>query len=234
MLLSMRALLLLLPALLAPAVGPVWPGAASADPLDLADPTPRWIAVRFERSPADRPGDLDAAYGPWLPARLTPEPRAEEIRVVLAGALVERHLFRDHGPVPGSFSDLVFRFDPRSGHVLEATFTGTVVRRVGLGLLGFDAEVTLRASMTTLEAAGFAPARRVLGERVHELCRTQGEGCTLVPARAYDPESGYVNAVGTLFVDVGPVTTETFSPLGEALFFEAAPDELDALQAAAR
>jgi hypothetical protein len=41
-----------------------------------------------------------------------------------------------------------------------------------------------------------------------------------VPARTYNPITGYVNAVGAIGVDSGPIRFESFSPLGEAIFSE--------------
>ena len=54
------------------ALGIAWlaPGSAPAEPMDLSNPTPRWVEVRLERSPRDAPGALDTVYGPTLPAWL--------------------------------------------------------------------------------------------------------------------------------------------------------------------
>ena len=41
-----------------------------------------------------------------------------------------------------------------------------------------------------------------------------------MPARTYDPITGYVNAVGAIGANSGPIRFESFSPLGEAIFSE--------------
>jgi hypothetical protein len=214
----------LLPALLAP-------GRAPAEPVDLTDARPRAVSVRFEASPDDAPGALAARWGPWLGAWLEPE-TGGRARVTVPGALLERHVFADYAPRPGSFSDYVFRFDVATGHVLAAGFSGALVRRLRLGLLRLDSEVELRASMTTLAPAGFAPGRRILGELVFRYCEpAEREGeCTAVAPRPYDPATGYVNAVGVLLGRTGLVTSRSFSPLGEAELREGEPPAEEPLE----
>jgi hypothetical protein len=213
---------LLLPLLLA---GPL-ATRASSEPVDLTDSRPRPVSVRFEASPEEEPGALAARWGPWLAARF--EPGANGLRKVrVPGALLERHVFAEYGPRPGSFSDYLFVFEAQTGEVVEAGFSGTLVRPVRLGIVRFDSEVELRAAMTTREPAGFAPGRRILGQLVFRLCDAPSpeRDCTLVAPRPYDPATGYVNAVGVLLGRSGLVTTRSFSPLGEALLREGEPDE---------
>ena len=84
--------------------------------------------------------------------------------------------------------------------------------------------------MSTAAPAGFAPARRILGHPLRAFCDESSEGpCTLVPARPYDRETGYVNAVGPLEIDSAVKSFSTFSSLGEAIFEEigAGPRLLD-------
>jgi hypothetical protein len=75
--------------------------------------------------------------------------------------------------------------------------------------------------MNTLERAGFKQPAQLLGQRVHHFCAAADKrACTLVPAHAYDPITGYVNAVGEIGANSGPVQLRSFSPLGEAIFSE--------------
>ena len=40
--------------------------AATAEPMALSDPEPRWVQVRYEVSPWERPGQTDSVYSPPL------------------------------------------------------------------------------------------------------------------------------------------------------------------------
>jgi hypothetical protein len=52
------------------------------------------------------------------------------------------------------------------------------------------------------------------------LCGPDEVGCELVPAQRFDPDTGYVNAVGELSARSSLLTTKSFSPIGEAIFEE--------------
>jgi hypothetical protein len=194
---------------------------AVAEPMDLSDPTPRTVAVRFEVSPPDRPGQTDVAYSPPFSARLEPGDVHGEIRVVIDGGIVERHLLTGQEPVPDSFSDFVWRFDARTGQVGQADVSGRLMRELGWGI---QVEVPIRVHMDTSRQAGFEPPRRLLGHQYHGFCGTgAAEGCTAVHPRSYDRSTGYVNAVGDIVVSSGPLRIHSFSPLGEAIFSELPP-----------
>jgi hypothetical protein len=189
--------------------------------MDLRDPEPRWVQVRFELSPPDRPGQTDTVYSPPFAAWLECGQRPGEVSVTVDGRIVEQHLLPDHEPRPGSFSDFVWIFDAETGHVRSAKVSGAVRRRLRLGLASWKVTARIRVEMNTSSDAGFTQPANLLGQRVHRFCAAADTSpCTLVPARTYDPITGYVNAVGAIGANSGPIRFESFSPLGEAIFSE--------------
>jgi len=215
---------------------------ALAEPLRLDDATPRWIEVSFELSPRSHPGQLDTFYGPPLRAWLeplpqgAPQPRAagqgtaaehpSHLRIRIPGSSVERFLLHDDHPVPGSFSDYEWLIDTRSGEVETARLRGSVWRELDLGIARARVKADLDIALSTRAAAGFRKARRFFGLTIHSYCDPQDQAsCTRVEPKALDRASGYVNAVGPIEVRSKIVSVQTFSPLGEAIFREAAgPD----------
>ena len=209
----MRVLLLGLLLLLPPASG-------SADPVDFGNPAPRWVDIMFEVSPRDRPGQVDTHYTPkiraWLEAADT-----ERIRVTVDRSDVERFLVADDNPIAGSFSDFVWIFEAESGEVLSASVSGEIVKELDWGLFDSKVRAAIEIDMATRRSVGFKPPRRWMGQDFFATCRTVEEKhCTQVRASDYDPERGYVNAVGDLRVRFGEVELLTFSPLGEAKLYE--------------
>jgi hypothetical protein len=198
--------------------------AAAAEPMNLANPEPRAVWVRFEVSPPEHPTRTDALYSPALPAQLAPGPLPGQLSVTVPGRLVERHLLADHAPVPGSFSDFVWVFDAQSGHVRSARVSGVLVQSVRVGLGTWSVAAPIRIEMDTASPAGFEDARQLFGRSVHRFCvPNASRGCQAVAARPYDPATGYVNALGAISADSGLVQIRSFSPLGEAVFSEAEP-----------
>jgi len=203
---------------------------ATARPMDLANPEPRWVAVRFEVSPAEQPGRIDAVYSRALTGWLESEDDTHS-RVTISGPTIESHLVAAEEPIPGSFSDFVWSFDRRTGHVRSATMEGVVMRTLDWGIARTRARVRLRFRMDTLRAAGFRAPRRVLGQPVSYFCDPDSRNdCVRVRPRRYDPATGYVNAVGTIEVENPVLGMRTFSSLGEATFHEvdAPGDAIDA------
>ena len=99
------------------------------------------------------------------------------------------------------------------------------------GLFRSKARAQIHVNMATDRLGGFRGPRKWLGQKLFGFCEEpQNRSCTLVPAVPYDPTSGYVNAVGELSVRFGDLTLHTFSPLGEAVFSEAEPRALSAVQ----
>lgn len=192
-------------------------GVASAEPMDLSRSDARWVLVRFEASPDDLPGQTDTVYTPAYPAWLESDEASGRVRVTIPSAIVEAHLFDGHQPVPGSFSDFTWTFDADTGEVLSAEVEGRLWHHLAWGV---SVKAPVRVSMDTRRSAGFAPPRTLLGREYRSFCRQGDEGCTLVEPRAYDPHSGYVNAVGEIRARSGPFRVRSFSPLGEAIFSE--------------
>ncbi len=201
-------------ALLASAAVP----AASA-PLDLSNATPRPVTVRFEVSPSDRPGDRAQRFTPSLTGQLEPAAPGT-LRLRIPGAAVEQYLLAEQEPLAGSFSDFVWLFDSATGEVLSAELSGVLTRQVNWGLIGARVEAQIEARMSTLVEAGFREPVSLLGHRIFAYCGPEEPRCQLVPPRRFDPETGYVNAVGEIYARSSLLTTRSFSPLGEAIFEE--------------
>ncbi len=192
----------------------------ASEPMDLGDPRPRPVTVRFETSPPDQPGRLAAHYTAHVPAWLEPGDLAAQVRVTIAGADIETRWFQNQRLRAGSFSDFVWIFDATSGDVVSAHLRGTLVRKFDFGMFQSDIETEIEAEMTTRTRAGFEPGRRRLGQLVFPLCVREGGDCTLVEPVRYDRRTGYVNAVGALVGRAMGAAANSFSPLGEAIFTE--------------
>jgi hypothetical protein len=194
--------------------------ARATEPMDLGDLRPRAVAVRFETSPPDQPGQLASFYTDAVPAWLEPGDLDGQVRVTIAGADVEARRFQNQRPRPGSFSDFVWIFDAASGDVVAAHLRGTLVRRFDFGAFHSDVETEIETELTTRARAGFEPGRIRLGQLMFPLCQRQASDCTLVEPVRYDRRTGYVNAVGALVGRAMGATARNFSPLGEAIFSE--------------
>jgi len=207
---------------------------ALAAPLDLSDETPRWVEVRFEVSPPDQPGRLDSVWSAARRAYLEPDPERALVRIRVPASEVEAHL-RSTGTdaVPGSFSEFVWVLDPGSGEVLEAVLSGRVRERVRLGFLRTSATIDISVEMTTRGTAGFASESNLLGIETQRFCRPDradpGRACVAVAAARFDPERGYVNAVGSVRAATPILEIKAFSPLGEVRFSEAMSPPAQAL-----
>ncbi len=197
---------------------------ATADPLDLGEPRARPVLVAFEISPSHLPAQLDHQYSELAPAWFEPGPGAGHATVRVAGLEYEK-VVASFDPVPGSFGDFVWIFDVESGHVLSATLTGAFYQRLDLGFLKTRVKANIVARMTTLRAAGFQPPRSLFGKVLFDHCWSRDAECNLVASRPYDAATGKVNAIGSISVTaLGGLVTETFSPLGEAVFTEMRED----------
>ena len=195
-------------------------GSARAEPMRLGDASPRRVHVQFEVSASDRPELLDVTYSEPIEGRLESGSDGT-IRVRVDGALLERGLLRDRNPVPGSFSDYLWVFDARTGEVLSASFAGTLIHPLRWGFGTTEVEARVEARMTTTQLGGFRSPTFVWGRRLQAFCSEPDDArCTLVSARGYEADRGYVNAVGFLKIDARFVSFSTFSALGEARFSE--------------
>jgi len=198
-------------------------GASFAAPLDLLDPTPRWVEVRFEVSPAEAPGQLDAAWSQSRRAYFEAVPESATIRIRIPAAEIEAHL-RSTGTesIPGSFSEFIWTLDPLTGHVVHAAFSGRVRERFTVGFFQASTLVDIRVEMTTQAVGGFRGPRGLFGRRTHAFCSpapSQADCVAVAPVR-FDPLSGYINAVGSLHVATPLARIRTFSPPGEVQFSE--------------
>lgn len=199
--------------------------AASGVPLDLENPTPRWIEVRFETSPADAPGRLDREWSVARPAYLEPA-AGGRIRIEVPAAVLEAHLLTTGtDAIPGTFGSFVWTLDAATGHVLHASLAGRIREPVALGPMRTTIEVQIQVEMTTRSSGGFRPESSYLGKQAHAFCDAvpapeEARNCTLVPPRPLNPESGYVNAIGSVRAATPLVRLRVFSPLGEARFSE--------------
>jgi hypothetical protein len=194
--------------------------AVAADPLDLTDARPRGISVAFEVSPTERPDALDAIYSEPMQAWLEPDSVEGQLRVRVPGAAMER-LLADREPLPGSFSDYVWTFDARSGDVVAAGFQGRLHHPVALGFFATHVETEIDVRVGTRDAVGFRAPEMQLGQIVFDACVPGAAGCTRVDPVPLDPQTGYVNAVGTIRARaLGRFGAVTFAPIGEAVFSE--------------
>ena len=191
-----------------------------AEPMQLEDATPRWVVVQFEDSPNDRPDRLDAVYTKPFAAWLEPDALGR-VTVRVDAQVLERSLFSENDPVPGSFTDYVWVFDPATGEVVDASFSGSFAFHVNWGITSSEVRARVSASMRTGRSGGVRGPESVWGRRLHAWCTQPGrDGCRAVSDRAYDPERGYVNAIGYLAIDSPLTRFVTFSALGEARFSE--------------
>jgi len=198
----------------------VLPSIGSAGPVDFGNPAPRRVEIAFEVSPRDRPGQIDTHYTHRLDAWLEGL-EAGRVRVTVDRVDVERVLMAGQNPIEGSFSDFVWIFDSASGEVLSATMSGELEKRLDWGLFETKARAAIEVDMATRRNVGFKPVRRWMGQEFFSTCGNVNEKrCTQVKASDYDSERGYVNAIGDLKVRFGEVELRTFSPLGEAKFYE--------------
>jgi hypothetical protein len=199
--------------------------ATRAAPLDLADLTPRVIEVRFEISPADQPGRLDAAWSIPRPGLLDATADPDRVRIRIPAPEIEAHL-RSTGTavIPGTFSDFVWILDRVTGHVLEARLEGRVQERLEIGFFTTRIAVDIRVDMSTAHDGGFRTTRAPFGIETHAFCSpTDGaDACVAVETHRFDPRQGYVNAVGSIRAATPVAEFSAFSPLGEVRFSERA------------
>ncbi len=196
--------------------------AAQGEGLDLNDPTPRRVDVRFEASGPKRPGALDGTYDAPVKAWFSHGPEAGQAQVRISGADMER-VITNYEPVPGSFSDFVWTFDVATGHVIKAELEGVVTSRVDWGFFETEVETSIAMDLGTRKRAGFREPKQRFGHLIFEYCEEKAPECRSVPPAALDPSTGYVNAVGAVTATaVGGLETMSYSPMGEAMIEEAA------------
>lgn len=202
-----------------------------ASPLDLTDPTPRWIEVRFEVSPAEEPGSLDRQWSAPRRARIEPIPASSALRIRIPSDQVETQ-FRSIGsdPIKGTFSEFVWTLDPLTGHVVSARLSGEVREQLQLGPIVTAARIEISVEMTTATAPiGFVESQGILGVRTNRVCRpaARAKDCVGVAPVRFDPTRGYVNAIGSVRAAHPLAQIQAFSPLGEVEFREMTPSIIE-------
>jgi hypothetical protein len=203
------------------------PGGAFAEPVDLLDPTPRWIEVAFEVSPRDKPEQTDTVYTPRIRAWLDAGDSPGRMQVTIDRHDVEGVLLAPDEPVAGSFSDFVWIFDVLTGEVVSASLDGILTQELDWGLFRSKVPARIAVDMGTNRVGGFKKPRNWLGQQIFGYCDAQVDpSCNVIAASGYDATSGYVNAIGDLSVRFGDLKLRTFSPLGEAVFSEAGQNDV--------
>jgi hypothetical protein len=155
-----------------------------AEPLDVLDPSPRPVLLEFEIS--SDPSVVGQNYSSPYPATYSASGGVGT--VTLAGSEYESFLSAYGGAwldgvMSGTFSDFTVEIDLTT---LEATGGA-------YGQLGFPAAMV--TDVSTTRSGGwilnpFPPPDGPL------FCSLTVPGCTPVPAAAYDPQTGALNAVG--------------------------------------
>lgn len=197
------------------------PTAAAFAALDLFDSTPRKVAVMFEVSPREVPGQVNVQFSREFVATLEPGLRPSEVRVVIPAQTVEEHLLGAQKPIPNSFSDFVWTFDVETGHVISAAMNGRVTPELDWGFMTSHIEADIEIEMGTARIGGFRAPRHVLGQVIFSYCTdAEDEDCSVVETLPFDRTTGYVNAVGRVWVHSSFKDVFNFSPMGEAIFRE--------------
>ena len=198
-------------------------GEALGQALDLTNPRARMISVAFESSDSELPGSLDQTYNTPVQGWFSPGPGPGQARVRIPASQVEG-MISDHKPVPGTFSDFVWIFDAHTGHVESASFAGVVRPTISWGFFETEIETAILTELRTSVSAGFREPEKRFGQRVFRYCEDASLACHRIQPAPLDPRSGYVNAVGKVHaVALGGIETESFSPMGEAIFREIVP-----------
>ncbi|MEM7409251.1 MAG: hypothetical protein AAF430_03325 [Myxococcota bacterium] len=198
------------------------PAGVRALPVDLEDPRPRAIEVRFENSAADAPGRLQASWGPPVKAWLSPGAEPGQVEIRISGAAMEGVLAAED-PVPGSFGEFRWVIDVVSGEVVSALLEGILERSTGLGAWSPRVEASIEIDLATGRAAGYMPMEERWGHALYPHCDGSEPNCTRVAPRPYDRASGYVNAVGWVRArSLGWMEFTSYCPLGEVRFDEVA------------
>ena len=198
-------------------------GEAQGQALDLTNPEARMISVTFENSGSELPGALNRKYGTPVQGWFVPGPGPGQALVRIPASQVEG-MVSAYKPVPGTFSDFVWIFDIQTGHVESASFAGVVKPTVSWGFFETEVETAIVTEMRTSVSAGFREPEKRFGQMVFSYCEDASLACHRIQPAPLDARSGYVNAVGRVrAVAPGGIETESFSPMGEAIFQEVVP-----------
>jgi hypothetical protein len=168
-------------------------------PLEVGDPTPRAILVRFEQS--IDPATVATSFGPAWSASWSVSAGVGRVELSAETHGLARAAGEGLGlaPVPGSFSPIVIEIDlatleatsePTSGSLAGGQFflgfaTNELDTQATAGFIGPNAGALLCTSQQQIDDA--CPS-------IPFLC---GKTCTLVSGAPYDPNAGTLHLVGS-------------------------------------
>ena len=199
------------------------PEAAAGQPMDLGRQESRWVEVQVATAlPGDREPRLSAPALGWYEVG----PGSTQRTVRVPGAEVERIFLADRHPVERSFSDFVWIFDARTGHVQSASFSGLVDQPIRLGPLQLWARVSIAVELSTLVTGGYSKPHPLGGQTVVGYCPdSTAQGCTAVSPSVYETATGWVRANGAVCAAWHSLRTLAYTSLGHARFQELEPGE---------
>ena len=219
-----RARLLFLPVL----VCCLTPASTRAEPLDVADPTPRAIAVEFEVSSA--PQTIGQVYSTSFAA--TYSASGNTGTVVISAAEYESILlalgfdYFDLAVVAtlilGSTTDFTLDFDLTTLEGTAQPFSYQISITDPIPQNG-----TVTRDLSTTVAAGFGANPAIPGFPF--FCTPPLPGCLAVPGAPYDPLTGKINAVGSGTLISPDINLASFSRAGDLRFSETQAPVLPAL-----
>lgn len=195
------------------------PAPAGAEPLNLADPTPRTIQVEFEVS--FPPLSVGETYSVAFDA--TYSATGNTGTVVIAGAeyewAIQTHdldyfdVLMSWSIIGGSATDFVLDIDLTT---LEATAQPFGYQVTITAPLPFPQVGTVSRDLSTTTTAGFGTSPMLPGFPF--FCDT----CILVPGAPYDPITGKINAVGSDTIVSADINLIGFSRAGDLRLSEGA------------
>lgn len=204
------------------------PAPAWAQPLNLADPTPRSIRVQFEISVDPRlvgqtySESFDAQYSATGNTGTVVIPRAVYESAIQTQDLDYFGYLVSWSLIGGSASDFTLDIDlttlEATAHPLsyQVSITVPVVQ---------DGTVTRDLSTTATAGFAYLPQYGSFPFFTTTIC----ENCALVPGAPYDPATGKVNAVGRDRLVAPDITLNSFSRAGDLRLSESPTQAVPAL-----
>jgi hypothetical protein len=202
------------------------PAFAAAQPLNLADPTPRTIQVQFETSLA--PGTIGQTYSAPYAAQYS---ATGNVGTVVIPRAVYEAAIQTHGLdyfdsmmtwslISGSAADFILDIDLTT---LQAS-AHTLVYHVSI-TIPVQQDGTVTRNLGTTTTAGYTYLPQYPGFPF--FCAT----CVLVPGAAYDPVTGKLNAVGSDRIVAPDFSLTSFSRAGDLRLSEGPAPGVPALSA---
>ena len=200
------------------------PALAWAQPLNLANPTPRTIKVQFEISLA--PNVIGQTYSPSYTATYSATGNTGTVvisRAVYESA-IETHDLDYFGfeLIDGSASDFTLDIDLTTREATAHPLAYQVSVTVPPNAVG---TITRHLSTTALAGFGYSPQFPGFPFFTTNPC----ELCALVPGAAYDPATGKLNAVGSDDLDSPDGDFRSFARAGDLRLSESPTPGVPAL-----